>query len=134
VEDLLFGLSWIDFHRTSEVRTAMEGRWFSPVESRIIPRAWCLLKLLFLPQGVPVAGEQIMVRPEPSILGLLRAGRVGDACRIACRRLYATGLAPVQPQFPDVTDGTRLAASLLVPLRDVQKIVKRVLNVTSNVP
>lgn len=133
VEDLLFGLSWINFRLTSEVRTAMEGRWLSPVESRIVPRAWCLLKLLFLPKGVPVGGVNILVRPERSILSLLRAGRVGDACRIACRRLYASGLAPVQPQFPDTADGTRLAASLLVPIHDVPKLVKRVLNVTPEV-
>ena len=100
VEDLLFGLSWIEFRLTSEVRAAMEGRWFSPVEPRIIPRAWCLLKLLFLPQGVPVGGEKIMVRPEPSVLSLLRAGRVGNACRIACRRLYATGLCPCATTVP----------------------------------
>lgn len=73
------------------------------------------------------------MRPEPSVLSLLRAGRVGNACRIACRRLYATGLCPVQPQFPDIADGTRLAASLLVPIRDVQKLVKRVLNITPEV-
>ena len=130
VEDLLFGLSWIDFRSVRDVSGSLKVRWSAPVKSRIIPRSSSLLKLLFLPGGVPVADDKIEVRPEPSILGLLRAGRVGDACVVASRRLYAAGLIPIQPQFPDRVDGTRMAAALLVPIRDVRKIVKQVLKIT----
>jgi len=130
VEELLFGLSWVDFRSVRDVSGSLKDRWSAPVKSRIIPRSWSLLKLLFLPGGVPVADDKIEVRPEPSVLGLLRAGRVGDACLVASRRLYAAGLVPIQPRFPDPVDGTRMAAALLVPLRDVRKIVKQALSVT----
>ncbi len=73
-----------------------------------IPRVYALLKLLFLPRPlVPPSGESqqwklawesnegIRIRPELRILALLRAGRVSEACQIACRRLRASGLVPM---------------------------------------
>ena len=132
LEDLLFGLSWIDFRRVGQVRAVLLGRWRTPVTPRTVPRSWSLLKLLFLPAGIPRSnGDPVEVRPEPSTLRLLRAGRVGDACRVAARRLYAAGLTPVQASFPDDSDGTRLAAALLVPIRNVDWLMRRVLHVTA---
>jgi CRISPR-associated protein Csx17 len=75
------------------------------------------------------------IRPEPAILALLRAGRLGEACAIAMRRLRASGLAPLPGVIRgrglrdgDWTelDGTgragldprRLAAALLIPVSD----------------
>ena len=131
LEDLVFGLSWVDHRLVSEVRVTLKERWRVPVRRRIIPRSWSLLKLLFLPGNLPgPGGREVEVRPEPSILRLLRAGRAGQACLVAARRLYAAGLTPVQSRFPDGVDGTRLAAALLVPVRDVHKCVRQVLYVT----
>lgn len=109
-----------------------------------IPRAYALLKLLFLPR--PLVGELysetlrwrlaregeagITIRPEPRILPLLRAGRLGEACRIAAQRLRVSGLSPIPGALPDgrTRDSTwsefvsdprraqRLAASLLIPI------------------
>ena len=49
----------------------------------------------------------------------LRANRVRDACHIAQRRLFSSGLAPLRTEFPDTGDGIRIAAALLLPVRDV---------------
>jgi CRISPR-associated protein Csx17 len=131
LEDLLFGLCWVDFRSMGSLGNELRDRWRVPLKPRIVPRSWSLLKLLFLPGGVPVGEREIEVRPEPSIVALLHAGRLGDACRVASRRLYAAGLAPVESRFPDDADAARMTAALLVPIRDTRKIVKQVLHINS---
>ena len=70
------------------------------------------------------ANDEVKVRPEPSILPLLLAGRAGDACAVAQRRLYSAGFDPMRSQFPDANDGARIAAALLLPLRWHQEIAE----------
>jgi CRISPR-associated protein Csx17 len=95
-----------------------------------LPRAYALLKLLFLPEPLTVNGLSIAIKPEPSIVNLLIAGRVGEACQIAMRRLRASGLSPLpHPRTGGAVrdadwkeldclgaDGVRLAAALLLPI------------------
>lgn len=109
-----------------------------------LPRVYALLKLLFLPRplvsdpdesGKRVwklskdGKEGLRIRPEPRILSLLRAGRVGEACEIAYRRLLASGIPPMPgPTSSGVWRGSawedafcdpqRLAAALLLPIDD----------------
>lgn len=128
VEDLLFGLTWIrwdDRQGVQDAREQLMNRWADPTAKRIIPRSWSLLKLLFLPGPVELTGnEEAKVRPEPSILPLLLAGRAGDACAVAQRHLYSAGFDPIRSQFPDANNGARIAAALLLPLRRHQEIAK----------
>ena len=97
-----------------------------------LPRAYALLKLLFLPEGrlcLPNNSE-IIIRHEPSIVPLLRANRVEEALAVACQRLQSSGLIPAVKDFyyPDHV-GTRLASSLLIPItpRSIQTIATLVL-------
>lgn len=116
-----------------------------------IPRAYALLKLLFLPRplfiergstGRPLArlvrGDEpggVVIRPEPSILHVLCGDRLGEACAIAMRRLRASGLDPMpgpshggrvrDREWEELNftghggiDPVRLAAALLIPIRD----------------
>lgn len=99
-------------------------------EPPALPRAYALLKLLFLPDPLDVSRTFVNVRPEPAVVNLLTSGRVGEACRIAARRLRAAGLVPMphtrgKPGARDDdweqaahtgVDGHRLAAALLVPV------------------
>ncbi len=88
-----------------------------------LPRAYALLKLLFLPNGKLEADSQ-PIRHEPAVVPLLRAGRVGEALAIAERRLRSTGLTPFTAQlyFPD-EEGVRLAAALLIPIDEASASV-----------
>jgi CRISPR-associated protein Csx17 len=137
IEDLIWGLMLIDhggMQHTSRRETT----------DRPIPRAYALLKLLFLPR--PIVADRatgtlcwrlarngevgITIRPEPRILLLLQGGRLGEACRIAAQRLRVSGLAPMPGALPDgktrdhawseYTDdhraAQRLAAALLLPI------------------
>ena len=122
LEDLLFGFTWVRWHDKQELdtaRTVLRGRWATPVTQRVISRPWALLKLLYLPTGLTgPSGEPVQIRPEPALIPLLCAGRVREACQIAQRRLIASGLAPCRVSYPDSPDGKRLAAALLLPLRN----------------
>ncbi len=109
-----------------------------------LPRTYALLKLLYLPEPMRVGEAEIEIRPEPEILRLLSANRLDDACRIARRRLRASGLVPI-PQArsmsdsrdggrdhanPARIDGGRLAAALLMPIvpsavSELRKLVLR---------
>jgi CRISPR-associated protein Csx17 len=120
LEDLLFGCLWIDWKRpgSRESIAGLRSRWSRPLSGRPVSRPWALLKLLF--SGSPLhnaAGQECKLRMEPSIVTLLTAGRIGEACSIAQRRLLVSGLSPLRVDFPDDCDGTRLAAALLFPVR-----------------
>ena len=125
VENLLFGLMWIDWNdrHLSETRTNLALKWSTPIVDRVIPRPFALLKLLFLPEPF----NQVTVRPEASIVPLLTSGRIGDACEIGRRRLFVSGLSPVTSRFPDSGNGTGIAAALLLPMQRSQAIAKLVL-------
>jgi CRISPR-associated protein Csx17 len=114
-EDLLRGLALINWQKSS-VRAPRPYDDIPPS----LPRPYALLKLLFLPDGrLSRHGhtEPVIIRHEPVIVPLLRAGRIDEALGIAYRRLRSTGLVPLTDQFhfpPD--DGARLAAALLIPI------------------
>jgi CRISPR-associated protein Csx17 len=131
VEDLLFGLMWIrwdDRQGIQYARKILMDRWAIPAANGIISRSWSLLKLLFLPSTVKLPGnDEVRVRPESSILPLLLAGRGGEACDVARRRLYSAGLAPIRSHFPENGTEARIAAALLLPLRNYQEIAELVL-------
>jgi CRISPR-associated protein Csx17 len=130
LEDLLFGLllvRWSDDQAMSAVRESLLTSWKRPASPQQVPRSWALLKHLFLPQPIRTrSGEEIDVRPEPRLVPLLSAGRVSEACNIASRRLSSAGLNPMRVKFPDGEDGTRLAASLLIPVRRIYEISRLV--------
>jgi CRISPR-associated protein Csx17 len=120
LEDLLFGCLWIDWQRSTsrESITELRSRWSRPLSDRPVSRPWALLKLLF--SGSPLhsaAGQEFKPRVEPSVVTLLTAGRIGEACGIAQRRLLVSGLSPLRVDFLDGSDGIRLAAALLFPVR-----------------
>ncbi len=131
LEDLLFGFTWVRWDDRAGVRNAraeLRARWSSPVEPREIQRSYALLKLLFLPGPLPTGrADRVHIHPEPAIVPLLCDGRVGDACRIAQRRLYASGVTPVRADFTNSENGPRLAAALLIPVRAARRFCGLVL-------
>lgn len=127
IEDLLRGLILIDW-------TNAEQKFESRTETPTLPRAYALLKLLFLPNGEfqPKSNaETIVIKHEPSIIPLLRAGRITDALNVAARRLRASGVMPLTTDFYlREEDGARLASALLIPIdepsrREVARLVLR---------
>lgn len=114
LEDYLFALSLINWRsaKTHEPRVIKRL-------SRNLPRIYALLKLLFLPNGKLKRenAAEIEIKHEPSIIPLLRAGRIKDALEIAERRLKSSGVVPLTKDFyfPD-EEGALLAAALLIPI------------------
>lgn len=95
------------------------------------PRAYALLKPLFLPWALNFSREQRKwhyewttdnepMKLEPRILPLLRADRAQEACEIAERRLLVSGVPPLRGagSLGGSIDPARLAAALLLPVRD----------------
>jgi CRISPR-associated protein Csx17 len=119
IEQLLFGLTLIEWHDPSlmPVRTELYRSWRPAGD--VIPRDYALLKHLFHPA--------LQVHPEPSILSLLVAGRTGAACTIARRRLRNAGLCPRSADFPDAQNAVRLAAGLLIPIHPIESLSRLVL-------
>lgn len=124
IEDLLWGLMLVEPKFDLAVCPAGEGK------GPPLPRAYALLKLLFLPEPLQLDGRDVRIKAQPEIVTLLTSHRVGHACRIAARRLRASGLAPL-PYPPGggklrddawleldhmEIDGERLAAALLLPI------------------
>lgn len=159
IEELIWGLMLIDSPRRLPARVGMnQSRGRQRAEHNPLPREYALLKLLFLPRPlVPersgqtvtwrlarrLAGGRVegglIIRPEPRILPLLRAGRVGEACRIAAQRLRVSGLTPMPGPLPtgvmrddnwsewamNSRRAQRLAAALLIPIssKSVNRLV-----------
>ncbi len=132
LENLLWGLMLVRQGEGVDLIT------YPPRFQNLLPlaRAFALLKLLFLPFRVPTEACEIIIKPEPAILPLLRAGRVAEACQIAMRRLRSSGLKPLPYRSSSggnrdevwldavPLDGTRLAAALLFPVspRDIHTL------------
>jgi CRISPR-associated protein Csx17 len=128
-EDLLFGFTWIRWQGLdSTLAREIEADWNTGEALRCVSRAWAMLKLLFWPAPLcNQEGDEISMQPEPSIIPLLSAGRITEACRLARRRLFASGLNPAPCEFPDGDNGCRLAAALLVPVRPLRTLTQMIL-------
>jgi len=153
IEQLMWGLMLVNMRDNSDSdgRTAggRDATGYRVQTSAPLPPEYALLKLLFLPGPIVPerSGERVLwrlarqtggdsseagliIRPEPRILPLLGAGRVGEACRIAAQRLRVSGLPPMPGPLPDGRTrddiwseigrirrlGRRLAAALLIPI------------------
>lgn len=113
LEELLFGFTWVDLSQPQRLK----GRVGVP---RPLPRPYALLKLAFLPQGVPAGNERIPLIPDASLVPMLRAGRIHQAVQRAQQQLIAKGFRPRtvtdSRAAPDPALGRRIAAALLIPI------------------
>lgn len=126
LEDYIFALNLIDWRKPKKSEPMKKKN------SANLPRIYALLKLLFLPNGKLERenSAKIEIKHEPSIIPLLRAGRITDALEIAERRLKSSGVVPLTSDFyyPE-SEGSRLAAALLIPIDQtaINEIAKLVL-------
>lgn len=134
IEELLWGLMLV---RTSERNQVS----FKPsISSPLFPRAFALLKPLFLPRPIRLyenrwrytesTSEGISIRLESRILPLVCAERVLEACKIAARRLFVSGLNPLPSPagIENNLNPTRLAASLIlsIPRDELNRLLRLV--------
>ena len=93
-----------------------------------LPLAYALLKPFFAPiEHIP---SDIRLPVPPGLVARLRAGDVGAAVTLACRRARASGLlVTFEPRAEHVGDfnGPRLLASLLIPIRkgELKRVLER---------
>ncbi len=121
LEALLWGLTLVRWDR---VAPATFGQ--SLVPQQPLSRAWCLLKLLFLPRGI----LGVDVSPEPRVVPMLARGdplHALAALGLARHRLLVEGLAPKDFDPWVDFDPVRMAAALLVPVARVSWWKRRVL-------
>lgn len=105
LEELLWGLMLVEHTQKDYPQIAHSVPRTTP-----LPRAYALLKLLFLPGALAVDskgnGRQkirlarategaIQIKPEARVLSLLRSGRLDESTNLAVRRLHASGLRPM---------------------------------------
>lgn len=137
IEDLIWGLMLVTGESDAPAPPPTH-------EAPPLLREYALLKLLFLPRPLiaELHGDRLrwrlahhdergtVIRPELRIVQLLRAGRLGEACRLAAQRLRSSGLSPIPASLPNgkTRDHTwseqalsqwqahRLAAALLLPI------------------
>jgi CRISPR-associated protein Csx17 len=140
VIQFLWGLVLVDQNKRSPALRFSAAPYTFP-----LPRAYALLKLLFLPRPLFItyslrgkrkirfAGKDesgLRILPEPRLLALLRANRTDEACAIGVRRLRASGLVPMPIKWEDSggLGGVQLAAALLVPVaeRSLGELVNQV--------
>ena len=124
LEELLWGLFAVD-------QQADERRGRAGDKDAQIPRCYALLKQLFVAHPLIRGNDKVEVRTEPEILTLLAREDVGSACKVAMRRLRASGFEPLPHRqtgranrddaWADASagiDAGRLAAALLFPIRE----------------
>jgi len=119
IEDLLFAFSLVDWRDAAGAKRGDQG-------PAIVWREYALLKLLFCDVGVRDSDGKPL-RQEESIVPLLAAQRIPEACEVAKRRLQAGGLSPFRVRYGDSGDGQRLAGALLIPVTGVQGLRRLVL-------
>ena len=135
IADLALPLSFVCHWRCSETEQASKQP--APFD---LSTDYAVMKLTLLPGKLvcPELGEDKDISMEPRMLAMLRAGRVGEAYRVASRRLTASGIRPLSGA-PGIADrsvpGRRLAAALLFPLDRAAHIAlaERVLIIKSRI-
>lgn len=138
IADWLWGLVLVDL---SGVSLKEINRSYRETDGGEIPmpRAYALLKLIFLPEYQALKTLQDKPLPmEPSAFALLRSGRISESCNVAARRLRASGYVPmpgpnaartsytVTYRLPP-TAAARITSALLIPVSPVEELVKLVL-------
>ena len=113
--DLALPLSFVSYRARSQPSEFQQNTPFN------ISAAYAAMKLTLLPGKFfwPQFDVEVKIQMEPQMLVMLRAGRVREAYRVACRRLWASGLKPLSDEsgIADRSDyGRRLAAALLFPI------------------
>jgi len=140
INDLVWALSTVKWHLYKYKRHAPEWAWRRVPE---MPRLYSLLKLLYLPQSLTYSFDKsrweyakdesgTRVPNVPDVLTLLKAGRIQEVNRKAVQRLTSSGLRPVGAGLGEVfhtgsLDSKRLAASLLIPVWEIDTLAKSVL-------
>jgi CRISPR-associated protein Csx17 len=137
IEELLWGLLLIDGEQ--DWRESTRQLTAPPRYSLRLPHAYALLKLLFLPHRLSWAsdGERVTIKPEPEVLGRLRAADVNGAYAIAARRLRAAGFVSMPGPMSggmqrhinvgSHLSAVRLAAALLFPISDPIRLARQAL-------
>ena len=120
IEDLVWALALVR-------PTKLE--WPEDRDAPPLSRAFALLKSMYLPWPIEYRhkteswayehGSGDLIKPEPRVLPLLRAGQIPEACSIAARRLLVSGIPPLEGAASVGSDEQpdRLAAALLLPIR-----------------
>jgi len=121
IEELLWGFTLVDWWKDG--REPLAARWRAPAGRGVLPRSYCLLRVLLSPE--PVRGVSIPL--ESRVLPLLRAGRTAEACRIAVGRLRSSDLDPFEVAYEASSKSLRLLAALLLPVKTSGEIENLVL-------
>ncbi|MEN6320587.1 MAG: type I-U CRISPR-associated protein Csx17 [Syntrophaceae bacterium] len=116
-EELLWAFLLIDWTKIGLRKIRSE--WALPVTKEPLSRTWCLLKLLHKPGRI----QEKAIRREPRISKLLVSGRTSEACDVASKRLYVSGLKVFLVKYSNNDlNSTRLLASLLTPVMKIEDI------------
>ncbi len=135
IESLLWGMILVDHRCKPAIKYDDVNR-----QKIILPRAYALLKLLFVPEPLKFPAGEVRIRIESEIIPFLLRGDIGSACRIAMRRLRSCGINPLPHRasggntcdnaWEDTKglDPRRLAASLLFPIdkSSIEQLLKLV--------
>jgi CRISPR-associated protein Csx17 len=142
INDLMWAISTIRWHRYRRMTHAPEWAW-RPVPE--MPRSYSLTKLLYLPKALVYSFDRsrweyssdsstgTRIPHVPEVLNLLKAGRTRDVYRKVVQRLISSGLKPIgagrgEVYYMDSLDSKRLAASLLIPVWEIDTLARSVLN------
>ena len=138
ISDLLLSLSMIDHKDKQYLYCNQRDLWTLP---DFIPESYIALKSNFPPKGFNDKGIMKKSLFEPTIMGLLKAGRIDNAVLVGQRRLRITGHDVLtypkiryQDKIEPKLDIDRITASLLFPLSkfDVEKMTARICNTLMN--
>ena len=133
-------LSLIQWTRpTSAARATNPTKVQSPDSTMLLHS---LFRPLFYPHSLDLDGKELFpnhLKPSAALarrlLNLIRQGELGEAIQLAQGRYLAAGHTIVMPPIDLVADNERIAASLLIPMRqsDVASGLRRWLQPSKNI-
>lgn len=107
IEDLTFAFLTLDW-RDLDI--------WPPIRAEVLP-VYAALKLLFVAGEIKRGGESKRLVADRRILSMLATGSVESAAGLAVHRLRVAGLRPLDVTYSGGVDSRRLAAALLIPVR-----------------
>jgi CRISPR-associated protein Csx17 len=120
LENLIYGLMWINWEGYADdkkiIDQAIDGRIYSE---------YATIKLLYIDNKIKVNDENIELKGDSRIIGILKGNNVENAYMTAFNKIRSRNINIISQDLFSGLDGIKLAAALLIPVyyKKLEKLV-----------
>lgn len=120
LENLLYGLMWIKWNKNKQEDDTKTRKKYDVEKSKIdkpLYLEYATIKLLYVGNKININEEDIEVKGNAKLIGMLKGNNIKDAYGVAYNTIRSKNIDIIHQDLFNELEGTRLAASLLIPAK-----------------